>query len=66
MTGKVRLKLYKGNCTVVGRESPFSLYEHSLATYDKNDSFDHKASEGFIKLFGLNLETYAERGLNGY
>ena len=61
VTGKARLKLYKGNCSIVGRESSFSLYEHELATYDKSDTFDHKAAEGFIKLWGLDLKTYAGR-----
>ncbi|MCS7253024.1 MAG: argininosuccinate synthase [Armatimonadota bacterium] len=53
VTGAVRLKLFKGSCMVVGRESPFSLYRYELATYDRADQFDHRASEGFIKIFGL-------------
>jgi len=53
VTGKVRLKLYKGNCDVVGRESKYSLYEEALATYSAKDTFDHKAAEGFIKIWGL-------------
>ncbi len=53
VTGTVRLKLFKGTCMVVGRESPFSLYRYELATYDRADQFDHRASEGFIKIFGL-------------
>lgn len=53
VTGAVRLKLFKGTCMVVGRESPFSLYKYELATYDRADQFDHRASEGFIKIFGL-------------
>lgn len=53
VTGSIRIKLFKGNCTVVGRQSPFSLYKYELATYDRADQFDHRASEGFIKIFGL-------------
>lgn len=57
VTGKVRIKLYKGNCTVVGRTSPYSLYQHNLATYDAGDKFDHQASEGFIHIYGLSGRT---------
>ena len=46
VTGTVRLKMFKGSCTVVGRSSPYSLYRHDLATYDTGDRFDHRASEG--------------------
>ena len=53
VTGTVRLKLYKGNCTVVGRKSKLSLYSEELATYSDKDKFDHKAAEGFIKIWGL-------------
>ena len=53
VTGQVKLKLYKGTCSVVGRKSPFSLYKKELATYEKGDLFDHTAAEGFIKIFGL-------------
>jgi argininosuccinate synthase len=53
VTGTVRLKLFKGNCTVVGRKSPFSLYQHKLATYDVGDQFDQSASLGFIHIWGL-------------
>ena len=60
VTGTVRLKLYKGDCRVVGRKSPFSLYEHGLATYDAGDRFDHSAAEGFIKIWGLPVETAAK------
>ena len=51
--GEVRLKLYKGNLSVVGRKSKHSLYNEALATYSSKDSFDHKAAEGFIKIWGL-------------
>ncbi|MFH1721989.1 MAG: argininosuccinate synthase [Candidatus Altiarchaeota archaeon] len=56
VTGSVRLKLYKGHVQVVGRKSPYSLYDYGLTTYDKDDTFDHKAAEGFIKLWGLPQE----------
>lgn len=57
VTGMVKLKLYKGNLIVSGRTSPFSLYDPELATYTSADQFDHKASEGFIKIFGLPYKT---------
>src|SRR3989338_1908574 len=53
VSGTVRLKLYKGNCTVVGRKSKYSRYKEELATYGKKDVFDQKLAEGFIKLWGL-------------
>ena len=53
VTGVVRMKLFKGACTIVGRKSPFSLYDYSLATYDKGDVFDQSASTGFIHIWGL-------------
>ncbi len=61
VTGKVKLKLYKGSAQVVGRESPNSLYSLGLATYDKKDVFDHKSAEGFIKLWGLPSEVAGKR-----
>lgn len=60
VTGKVRLKLHKGHATVVGRESPFSLYNKNLATYAAEDAFDHHAAIGFIKLWGLPTQLYCE------
>ena len=59
VTGSIRLKLFKGRCDVVGRSSPYSLYRHDLATYDTGDRFDHRASEGFIHIFGLSGRTQA-------
>ncbi len=56
VTGTVRLKLYKGNCIVVGRKSPKSLYKESLATYTEKDKFDQKLAEGFIRLWGLPFQ----------
>lgn len=57
VTGTIRLKLFKGNATIVGRKSPYSLYKHKLATYGKGDIFDQSSAEGFIKLFGLDLQS---------
>ena len=53
VTGTVRLKLFKGDCRVVGRRSDYALYDRGLATYGAGDSFDHAAAEGFIKIWGL-------------
>jgi argininosuccinate synthase len=53
VSGTVRMKLHKGNCVVVGRKSPYSLYDLSLATYDEGDVFDQSASPGFIHIWGL-------------
>jgi len=52
-TGTIRVKLFKGTATVVGRKSPYSLYQEKLATYGKKDVFDRKIAEGFIKVWGL-------------
>jgi argininosuccinate synthase len=56
--GTVALKLYKGNLELLGRWSPNSLYDTHLATYTEDDTFDHKASIGFIKIYSLPLKTY--------
>ncbi|MBI5025818.1 MAG: argininosuccinate synthase [Nitrospirae bacterium] len=56
VTGTVRVKLYKGNCFVVGRKAPESLYHQGLATFDAGEAFDHKDAEGFIKLNALRLK----------
>jgi len=61
VTGVVRLKLFKGDCRVVGRKSPFGLYDHGLATYGTGDLYDHSAAEGFIKIWGLPIETAARK-----
>jgi argininosuccinate synthase len=61
VTGSVRLKLFKGACWVVGRKSPYALYEEALATYDEGDQFDHSAAEGFIKIWGLPVELAAAK-----
>ena len=54
VSGTVTLKLYKGNATVVGRKSPYSLYKQHLASFDMT-GYDVTDSAGFIKLFGLQL-----------
>jgi argininosuccinate synthase len=54
VTGTVTLKLYKGNATVIGRQSPYSLYQQNLASFDMT-GYDVTDSAGFIKLFGLQL-----------
>jgi len=59
VSGTVRLKFFKGSATVVGRKSACSLYDYSLATYDKGDVFDHKAAKGFIDIWGLPTKVYA-------
>jgi argininosuccinate synthase len=61
VTGVVRMKLFKGDCRIVGRQSPFALYDHGLATYDSGDTFDHTAAAGFIKIFGLPVELSARK-----
>jgi argininosuccinate synthase len=62
VTGEVRLRLTPGGgLEVVGRRSPVALYDHGLATYDAADSFRHGDAEGFVRLFGLGIETWAAR-----
>lgn len=65
VTGTVRLKLYKGHSIVVGRQSPKSLYNIGLATYDKGDEFDQNSAKGFIDLWGLSVKTQAQIQLLG-
>jgi argininosuccinate synthase len=57
VTGEVTLELFKGNITVMSRQSPYSLYNKELATYTIEDTFDHKAAEGFLKIYGLPYKT---------
>jgi argininosuccinate synthase len=59
VTGTVRVKLHKGVATVAGRKSPRSLYDFSLATYDKSDRFDRTAAPGFIHIWGLPVRVQA-------
>jgi argininosuccinate synthase len=62
VSGRVRLKLYKGNVTVVGRESANSLYNPELVTFeDDRGAYDQKDAEGFIRLNALRLRTLAMR-----
>jgi argininosuccinate synthase len=60
VSGTIRVKLFKGSHTVVGRQSVHSLYNEELATYTKGDAFDHNAAVGFIKLWGLPTKVYSE------
>lgn len=60
VTGTVRVKLHKGTATAVGRKSPRSLYDFSLATYDKADRFDRTAAPGFIHIWGLPVRVQAQ------
>ncbi|MDJ0511617.1 MAG: argininosuccinate synthase [Crocosphaera sp.] len=61
VTGVVRVKLFKGNAMVVGRQSDNSLYSYDLATYGAEDEFDHKAAEGFIYVWGLPTRVWSEK-----
>ncbi len=66
VTGEVRLRFFKGSCTVVGRRSPRALYDVSLATYDGTaDRFDHTQAAGFVALWSLPLKTWAARDRAG-
>lgn len=56
VNGTARVKLYKSQCTLVGRKSDYSLYEHGLATYDESDVFDHQSAPGFINLWALPVQ----------
>jgi len=56
VSGTVRLRLCRGRCEVVGRKSPHSLYKECLATYGKEDTFEHHLADGFVKLWGLPYE----------
>jgi argininosuccinate synthase len=59
VTGDVRLRLEPGSCTVAGRRAEHGLYRYDLATYDAADAFRHQDSEGFVRLWGLSVETWA-------
>jgi argininosuccinate synthase len=62
VTGSVRLKLYKGSAWVIGRESPYSLYDQELVTFEEGAvAYDHRDAAGFIKLNALRLRTLAQR-----
>ena len=61
VTGTVKVKLYKGSSTVVGRKSPYSLYDFSLASYGAQDTFNHEAAKGFIQLHGLPTTVWSAK-----
>ena len=62
VSGRVRLRLYKGNADVIGRESPNSLYDQDLVTFEEGAvAYDHRDAAGFIKLNALRLRTLAKR-----
>jgi argininosuccinate synthase len=61
VAGEVRLRLERGTASVTGRRSEAALYDRALATYDTGDRFDHASAVGFIRIFGLPLETEAAR-----
>ena len=60
ISGEIIFELFKGNITVQSRNSVFSLYNKNLATYTSEDSFDHKAAEGFLKIYGLPYKTMSQ------
>ncbi len=62
VTGEVRLRCeIPGRCIVSGRRSPVGLYDYGLATYEAGDRFRHQDAEGFVRLWGLGVETWAAR-----
>lgn len=60
ITGEIKMELYKGTIKTLSRNSVFSLYNKNLATYTSEDTFDHKASDGFIKIYGLPYKTMTQ------
>ena len=61
VSGVVRVKFFKGNAIIVGRNSENSIYSPDLSTYGVDDRFDHKAAEGFIYIWGLPTKVWAEK-----
>jgi argininosuccinate synthase len=61
VTGEVRLRLEPGRCFAVGRRAEHSLYDYELATYEADDAFRHEDAAGFVRLWGLSVETWARR-----
>ena len=57
--GDVRIKLFKGNAIVNGRQSPYTLYDEKLATYTKEDAFNQESAVGFIDIYGLPTQVNA-------
>ncbi|MDW8408363.1 MAG: argininosuccinate synthase [Anaerolineae bacterium] len=64
VTGTARVKLYKGNAMLVGRKAAYSLYREDLATFLRDDVYNHQDAEGFIRLYGLPLRVKAQVDLN--
>ncbi|SEW11446.1 argininosuccinate synthase [Ruminococcaceae bacterium KH2T8] len=60
VTGEVKMKLYKGNCTPAGTTSPFSLYDEEIATFEEDDVYDQAEAGGFINCFGLPMKVNAQ------
>jgi argininosuccinate synthase len=65
VTGEVRLFVGPGVCQPTGRRSPTSLYDEGLATYESGDTFDQGLAEGFVRLWGLSVRTWARYGAGG-
>ncbi|HCV00818.1 MAG: argininosuccinate synthase [Dehalococcoidia bacterium] len=63
VSGEVRLRLHRGSVTVTGRRANSSLYNRSLATYDRDDAFDHESAVGFIDIWGLQTRVQARQQL---
>ena len=61
VTGTIRLRLFKGNSTIAGRESPFSLYDERFVTFGEDDVYDQADAAGFIRLYGLPMRVEALR-----
>lgn len=61
VTGRVKMKLYKGSCIPASRESENSLYDINLSTFEEGANYDQKDARGFIKLFGLPMEVYGRK-----
>lgn len=66
VTGYVKLKLYKGNIMVAGKDSPYALYDEGISSFGASDLYDHKDSEGFINLFSLPSKIKAYKKLNKF
>ena len=62
VSGRVRMKLYKGNVMITGRESPFALYNADLATFEDDQIYSQQDAEGFIKLNALRLRDLGKKG----
>ena len=65
VTGSVKVKLYKGNCIILGRRSPYSLYREDYATFGEDDVYNQRDAEGFINLFGLPLKVKSMIDIDG-